>query len=122
MSDQEQVSEDGLENALNDLLKAADTSATVETLQKSDPMHAKQKDSEMDGLKISTSGFFDEDGHQGGGMAGTSDIGPQSNGNAWETKMMVAKMIEAGIVSPGPNFVGFANGDFDEDEEEDEDE
>jgi hypothetical protein len=99
------VSTDALQASLDDLLKAAGTSKE-EVLSK-----GSGSDSEMDGTSISTSGHEDERGKVGGGMAGKGDIGPQSSA-PWETKMMIAKMMEAGYISPGPNFAGFAGSDY----------
>lgn len=103
--DEQEVSTDALQASLDGLLKAASV-PKEEVLQK-----GAGSDSEMDGTAISTSGHFDERGPVGGGMAGKGDIGPQSSAS-WESKMMIAKMMEAGYLSPGPNFAAMAGSDY----------
>lgn len=103
--DEQVVSTDALQASLDDLLKAASV-PKEEVLRK-----GSGSDSEMDGTAISTSGHYDERGAVGGGMAGKSDIGPQSSAS-WESKMMIAKMMEAGVIAPGPNFAALAGSDY----------
>ena len=105
---------DALEKSLDALVKAAGATDTPA---------GKGSSSELENA-VSTSGRVDEDGYGNSGMAGRGDIGGFSQ-DGWETKMMVAKMTEllsAGAIAPGPNFVAFANGEFDEDEGEDDEE
>jgi hypothetical protein len=105
-SDGQKVDADELTKSLGDLLKAAGTTEE-EALRKG----GAGKDSEMDGTAISTSGHVDEHGAVGGGMAGAGDIGSLSSA-PWESKMMLAKMMEAGYLSPGPNFAAMAGSDY----------
>jgi hypothetical protein len=107
MSDeQNEVTVEGMQSALDDLVKAADATDVVSRLQKGS------------GNNIEHSGHVDERGKVGGGRADYADAGGLDD-------MMVGKLAEAGIpadmIAAFSEFVGKAS-DEDEEEEDEEEE
>jgi len=104
-----QVTDDGLGNALDELLKAADATS----LSKAATHSGKGSNS------VESGGRVDEDGASSGTLAGDGDVGGLDS-------LMVAKMSAAGIPAGTINdfaaFMSKEDEDEDEDEGEDEDE
>ena len=98
------VTVEGMSQALDDLVKAADATDLI---------------SKGDGSGIEHSGHNDERGKVGGGRAGYSDAGGL-------TSMMIAKLTEAGIdadtIGKFSDFVGKQAGEKNGEEEEEEEE
>lgn len=101
-----QVTDDGLGQALDELLKAADAT----NLSKGATHSGKGSNS------VETSPHVDEDGQTPGSTAGDAERGGIDT-------LMVAKMSDAGIPADTINaFVAFMNGNDDDEEDEDEEE
>lgn len=99
-----QVTDDGLGNALDELLKAADATS----LSKAATHSGKGSNS------VETSGRVDEDGASSGTLAGDGDVGGLDS-------LMVAKMSAAGIPAGIINaFSAFMKKEDEEEEEEEE--
>ena len=98
-----QVTDDGLGNALDELLKAADATS----LSKAATHSGKGSNA------VETSGRVDEDGASSGALAGAGDVGGLDS-------LMVAKMSAAGIPAGVINAFSAFMKKEDEDEEEEE--
>jgi hypothetical protein len=93
-----EVSVDGLQKSLDELLEAAD---------------ATELSKAYGGVSVEHSGRYDEDGKGGGGLAGAGDVGGLDD-------LMIAKMSDAGL--PAGLIADFAAFMAKEDDDEDDDE
>lgn len=99
-----EVTLEGIDRSLSDLLKAADATEVVEQLRKGDPN------------PVENSGHVDERGTVGGGRGDMGDSGSLD-------PMMIGKLAEAGIdAGTIADFAGFMRGKAFGRDEEDEDE
>jgi hypothetical protein len=108
--DQSEVTVDGLSNALDDLIKAADA---TDLIKGGFTSHNRPGAGGGDANGVENSGHYDEDGKRGGNRGSMADAGKLD-------AMMIGKLANAGVdastIAAFSDFVGKAKAEPDEDE------